>query len=170
MTRVIAYNNLPDQHAAFDFAINNSNGNSLAANIPSGMPGVDPVGADPRSANIVAGGPPQHTPSTAAIAGELAATKVNESFNVRNVEKVTKPNETKNISKLGQIGATFVEPVSTLNPMAVVTPIFKGDFKKLNQNPVLSFMRGKLAQNMPLYNDAIAVPNGFVGRELNIIG
>ena len=154
MTRVVAFNNVPNSNALRDGGVDAISANSPAVTMPTGFKGF----------------PPQHTMATAAVAGELSATKVKESFNVNNVDKVTKPNETKNITKLGQIGAMFVEPVPTLNPASVVTPVFRGDFKKLNQNPVLSFMRGKLAQNMPLHNDAIAVPNGFLGRELNVIG
>ena len=30
-------------------------------------------------------------------------------------------------------------------------------------------MRGEYAQNVPLYNDAIAVENGFLGYSLNVI-
>ncbi len=132
-------------------------------NIPSGM-----QGGFQGNPFAVAGGPPQSTPSVAAVTAELGVSDVKSSFNVNNVDKVTKPTSSKDISRLGAIGTQFTEPVSTHNPMAVTSPI-KKNFKSYNQNPVLSFMRGELGRNVPLNNDAIAVQNGFAGRHLNVV-
>ena len=133
--------------------------NSIVGNIPSGMPG----GVGP---NTVAGGPPQSTPASSAVCAEVGATKESFNVNVKELEKVTKLDKSQKTYQLGSLSTTFVNPTVT-NP---ITPVSFGQtVAGFNQNPLLSFMRGEYAQNVPLYNDAIAVDNGFLGYSLNVI-
>lgn len=146
---------MPEQFA------DNVSQNSVAGNLPSGLHGG-------QGDNPVCGGPPQSSPATAATTSQLSA--VNDSFNVniKKLEKVTEAEKMQKSYKLGSVSTTYINPATAVaNPVKPVT--FGQSISKFNKNPLLSFMRGEYAQNVPLYNDAIAVENGFLGYNLNVI-
>ena len=78
------------------------------------------------------------------------------------------------------VGNTFVDlrhgvnpkpPTANTNPIVKVEPVsFSQRISQLNKNPLLSFMRGSFAQNIPLGEEAINTRDGYIGMHLNVIG
>lgn len=124
------------------------------------------AGNIPVSAN---GFPPQYSVATTAAASQLSAIDNSFNVNIKKLEKITGLEKIQKTYKLGSISTTFINPVTavTTNPVKPVS--FKQTIARFNMNPLLSFMRGEVAQNVPLKNDAIAVPKGFLGGNLNVI-
>ena len=62
-------------------------------------------------------------------------------------------------------------PSASVNPFVKVEPVsFSQRISQLNKNPLLSFMRGSFAQNIPLGEEAINTRGGYIGMNLNLIG
>lgn len=120
----------------------------------------------PFSAN---GFPPQHTMATTAAASQIGAVDNSFNVNIKKLEKVTEAAKMQKTYKLGSISTTFINPatVVTTNPLKPVS--FQQTIAKFNKNPLLSFMRGEAARNIPLNDEAIVVENGFLGGNLNVI-
>lgn len=102
-------------------------------------------------------------PSSYAIAGELGVLPPEESFNINNIDKVTKTNKSEELTRLGTVKSQYYEPVLSFRS-------FMGSNILINGNSSLSFMRGELGANIPLNEDAIYTNGGYLAANLNLIG